>query len=216
MAYELSKDPFDTVKGILYRYINNIAVLKCDIHCKRGRFLKGSIVYIKSDDIICNKIILSDNTIKIRVRIFDCSERNGLDNYDPYKEHDVFTINAENSEKLIAILDNLFLIDDNRTQYHEEYVSLRRKVREYNVNEFCVCRLTKTCFYSSGIIVMLLLISDKILKYNLRYTKYEIIILAVMMILCWCIKIFTSSEIMHKIENLEKISDNLHTKILTP
>ena len=92
MAYELDKNPLDVINEILCKYKKNVAILKCDIQCKHGRFLKDSIVYIESD-IVNNKIILPDNTIEIKIKIFDCSERKSLDDYEPYKTYDIFAIN---------------------------------------------------------------------------------------------------------------------------
>ncbi|MDE6707288.1 MAG: hypothetical protein K2K06_04530, partial [Oscillospiraceae bacterium] len=85
--------------------------------------------------------------------------------------------------------------------------------------ERCVCELIGKGFLLSTIIVIFLLALD--IDYNIfsevnngfKYTKYGIIILGAMMVLCWCIKIFITLGVMHKTKNLEKIADNLHTKI---
>lgn len=50
MAYELHKDPLDMLSDILDKYRRKVAILKCDVHCRRGTLLKDSIVYIETNN----------------------------------------------------------------------------------------------------------------------------------------------------------------------
>lgn len=211
MAYELYKDQLDQVCDILNKYNGKIATLKSDVQCRYGVFRKDTVVYVRK-----NKFSQNSGKAEIEMKIYDCSERNDLGDYEPYKTEDIYEIAVECNEELIYVLDSIFAINDEKTEYHKEYADIRQKVRNYTINGDNITDFIKSISFLSSLGIVILFVG----KFKgatsefISFCNFGIPILTTVVLLCVAIGFATSRVITHKAYKFDETAEKLHAKIM--
>lgn len=211
MAYKLYRKPFDRIYDILDNYNCKIAILKSDVQCRYGVFCKDTIVYVKK-----NKLSQNDGKAKIEMKIYDCSERNDLGEYEPYKTEDIYEISVESIEDLAAVFENIFDINDEKTKYHKKYADLRQKVRNYSIDVDYVTDIIKNIEFLSYLGFVLLLVGKFIGKTPefISVCNIGIPISATVGLFCTAIILILNHVTKHKMNKLNEASGRLHNEIM--
>ncbi len=211
MAYELYKDPLDQVQDILNEYDNKITVLKCDVQCRYGVFHKDTVVYVRK-----NKFSQNSGKAEIEMKIYDCSERNDLGDYEPYKTEDIYEIAVESNEELISVLDSIFAVNDEKTKYYKEYANLRQRVRNYSINGVYITDFIKSINFLSSLFLLILLVGTFKGETSefISVCNFGIPILTTVVILCFALVYMTNFVVVRHTNKFEETANVIHAKII--
>lgn len=207
MAYKSNINPIDMVNEILDKYRKKVAVLKCDVQCRCGTLLQNSIVYIE-----INEAKILEDKPNIELNILDCCE----------KKNDTFTVISESNDELADILENLFDVDDKKTECYEQYVLFNRQVKETKSNADTLIFTIKAIFTAIAVAVWLyaiVLFMLAIWEWDIRILTSKSASLLVLVFLGSFIIAAISAAIMgfkfgRKIRDLQKSADNIYAEIL--
>lgn len=130
------------------RYKDKIVIAKRKIFCSNGVFQKGSVIYIEP---ILN--IVREYGIYSTIKLYACSERLELGDKliplnVPYVRNDTIELFAKDLNKLAEILESMFEIDNEKTEYNNEYMKIGKKVISY-IDDYSSIR--KICHWGSAL-----------------------------------------------------------------